>query len=144
MSNTKVIINRLEEILEKIDEAVFTEADYPARGKYISPYASLSKKLLEDLRENVDELKEDEEVDDETLNKISDLIEEGGSIDQFASFDESREAGSILQDLPYDENVDAGEVAGQRAAEKRSELIDHAAPDLRELVEDLLPGLLNK
>jgi hypothetical protein len=142
-NDTAIIINNLKNIHWKLDESVFAEADFPANGRYISHEASLSKPLLEELRENIDELKEDMS-DDENLDKISVLIEEGGPIDRLASFDESREAASILSDLPYDEDVDAGEVAGQKAAEKRSDLIREAAPDLRELIEKLLPSLLNK
>lgn len=143
MVTNAIIVDRIQEIYEELEKSIYTENDFPAPpGKHISRDAVISKKLLDELRENIETLKE--ETSSPVLDEISDLLSEGVPIDKYASYDETREASNILSELPYDENLDPGEVAGQRAAEKRDELLDEAVPDIQTVFEELLPQVINE
>jgi hypothetical protein len=141
-----LMITRIQEIYEELDQSIYTDGDYPGpRDKHLSPNASISKKLVDELRNLLEEnAAQENEFDSVVVDRILDKLQDNGPIDQYASYNESDFAGQVLSDLPYEEDSDPGEIAGQRAAEKRSELLDGTVPDIRELMEELLPKLLNE
>lgn len=140
------MVTRIQEIYEELDQSIYTVGDYPMpRDKYVSPEAIINKDLIDEFRDLLEETDlEGNDYDTAVVNGILDKLRDDGPIDRYASFDESDYAGKVLSDLPYEEDTDPGEVAGQRASEKRSKLLDEAVPDIRELMEEQLPKLLNR
>ncbi|MCK1999762.1 hypothetical protein MZM54_00010 [[Brevibacterium] frigoritolerans] len=147
------MVKRIQQIYEELHESIYTDGDHPGPlVKRISADASIPKSLVDELRDRFGEEgglgNELDSEDSEDLARIRYILREDGPIDKYASFNESEYAEKEVSDLsansPYDENADYGEIAGQRAGEKRSELLNEAAPDIGELMEELLPKLLNK
>ncbi|MCM3362543.1 hypothetical protein [Niallia sp. MER TA 168] len=128
----------IEEIYRKLDEDIYTFGDHFSGGeehKYISSEALISKSLLEDLREVLDENQNG--YDQEVVNKVLHLVRYNGPINNYANFNENVYAGEILSELPYEEDSDPGEIAGNQAADKRQDLLNEASDDIKELMEAL-------
>ncbi|ARP44119.1 hypothetical protein GTHT12_02621 [Geobacillus thermodenitrificans] len=141
------ILQRIEEVYTELEEALYTYGDYPfpqderilRNDGYISP------KLLDELRGLIDEL---QAVfgNSQLILEIQNLIHYDGPINKYSKFNEHDYCfKEIAKDIEaYDEELDVREqVILNKAADIKEQLFNKMYDDIRKLMEDLLPRLLN-
>lgn len=139
------ILSNLAEVYEKLEEGFYSYGDYPApEEKFIrnDPYVSLS--TLNELNDIIMDL--DEFLGGSGLTReVIELIEEDTAISNLVNFDEQEHAMELLNQNSeaYDENLGpAQEDASQQAHEVQSKLLDGAIEDIKRLMEEILPSLI--
>lgn len=140
-------LTELEDMYEKLEEGFYESGDFPMPpDKYLSSDPHISPDLFDEfsvLIEGLDELLKGSRLLEEILN----LIEEDSPIYQLVYFDEEDYAMDLINEHPDahdEENMsDIQMETSQKAFEEASNLFEAAREDIKLLMEDLLPLLID-
>lgn len=140
-------LTELEDMYEKLEEGFYESGDFPMpTDKYLSSDPHVSTDLFDEfyvLIEELDELLEGSGLIGEILN----LIEEDSPIHQLVYFDEEGYAMDLINEHPDahdEENMSEIQMeTSQEAFEESADLFEAAREDIKLLMEDLLPLLID-
>lgn len=138
-------LTRLEDVYQKLEEGFYSVGDYPLPDdKFISNDPYISQKLLDEFLDIIIEL-DDLLNGSRLIKEILSLIEEDSPINNFVLFNEQDYAMDLTNENPesHNENLNSiMEQSSKQAHEEKTNLINEALEDIKRLMEELLPLLV--
>lgn len=140
------LLFNIKEIYNELDEILYSIGDYPMPPeKYLNNNPAVQSGVLERLKAAV--VKLDEQLDSSGITgDILDLINEDTPIAELFYFDEVNYASDLVSNNieAYDENLaPAQQEAADQAFERKTELLNNALDDIKSLMQELLPRLVD-
>ncbi|RDW21371.1 hypothetical protein CWR48_02910 [Oceanobacillus arenosus] len=139
-------LSKLQDVYEKLEEGFYSIADFPLpEDKFLNHDPYISSKLFDEFLDIIHELSdllEGSRLIEEVLN----LIEEDSPINNLVMFNEQNYAIDLTNKNPASYNEEdlssVQEQSSQKAHEEKSNLFNEASEDIKRLMEELLPLLI--